>query len=793
MSLYRSSIRKLSTTKHHNPTYSIYLRRLLFVAISIQHTPLLADKCNVPTDAPPSPLFNAQPFTQSLYRFEEFGTRQLPSSSSQGIPFPTPKNYNSSPDGSMLDTFLSQPLYPIPNKNSQGALANTQDFNPWRNKIGAYLNRTLSKAPAEGRPPGNDWAHQRWSEFYPVEYTVTAQAGARVNSGWRDQYQSHQYKSQEFRLNGLYHSTYHWDNGPDTDSYYGTTFGLEMQFHPSMPVQDSNSVWTFDGTFPPKLLKMRYGYPLLFRHYNALPISPSANNGFGLHTLSTHQHNGHNPAESDGYTQSFFFPGQYYDYRWPVILAGHDHINKKATNPKAGGPDGYGGIKKIPGDYRETMSTLWFHDHMLDFTAQNVYKGNAAMLNIYSSIDRGNESINDGTNLRFPSGDYLDWGNRDYDVNLVMADKAWDKRGQLFFNIFNLDGFLGDQMLVNWQYKPYLDVRARKYRFRLLNGSVSRYMKLAVMTEDKEPVPVYMIANDGNIMQHSVLFEKGELPTQAVAERYDIIIDFSQFKPGTKIYLVNLMEHNDGREPEGSLSRSKAFNNPFKRGNTCDPAVGKFLELRVQPYSGKDLSMDPANYVKGQKKMIPLPKFTKSELANAKHRTFDFGRSSGTDSSPWTIKTDGGQGFAADPKRLSAAPNKGDVEIWHLKGGGGWSHPIHIHFEEGKILSRDGGKPPEWERWARKDVYRLGEDEDSSRELTVALRFREFKGSYLEHCHNTQHEDHAQLLRWDIENPGQTVPIRTPMPTWNGVSYADSFSLPTYKAGDKDAKQEFNE
>ena len=50
-------------------------------------------------------------------------------------------------------------------------------------------------------------------------------------------------------------------------------------------------------------------------------LAEAANFGFGLHTLSTHEHNGHTPAESDGYTQAFFFPGEYYDYRWPFTLA----------------------------------------------------------------------------------------------------------------------------------------------------------------------------------------------------------------------------------------------------------------------------------------------------------------------------------------------------------------------------------------------------------------------------------------------------------------------------------------
>ena len=66
----------------------------------------------------------------------------------------------------------------------------------------------------------------------------------------------------------------------------------------------------------------------------------------------------------------------------------------------------------------------------------------------------------------------------------------------------------------------------------------------------------------------------------------------------------------------------------------------------------------------------------------------------------------------------------------------------------------------------------------------MAIRFREFMGSYMEHCHNTQHEDHAMLLRWDVQNPGQTVMLPTPSPEWDGVYFDESYALPTYKTGD---------
>ena len=191
--------------------------------------------------------------------------------------------------------------------------------------------------------------------------------------------------------------------------------------------------------------------------------------------------------------------------------------------------------------------------------------------------------------------------------------------------------------------------------------------------------------------------------------------------------------------------------------------------------------------------MIPRPKFTQEELDNAVHRSFEFGRSSGTDRDPWTIKTDGGQGLGADPGRVDAAPALGRVEIWHLESSsGGWAHPVHIHFEEGQILTKDGQEPPIWEKWARKDVYRLGTMSDSAKYIEIAIRFREFAGTYMEHCHNTQHEDHAMLLRWDIEKPGQLVSMATPMPDWEGCGYIESDEQATFKSGDRSAKASYS-
>ena len=830
--------------------------------------PAIQTSFNYPTNGKPSPLYGALPFTQQLVLFEEFGPEKLdPTTPAAQLPFPPaaigplpqqdPTSVaRSAPPSAALDAFMRQPgLTPFPSHYS-----NVVDRNPWQKQIEFFLNRRIGSS-AEGRPPGKGWSHQRWNEFYPQIAYKTVQSGARVNTGLRDSRQMHRYAMGEFGPGGLYY------NVAGLPTTVGTAKGVDARFHPKMPVQNHKSVWTFDGTLPPKLLMVRYGQPVLMRHYNALPIDPSANMGFGLHTLSTHEHNGHQPAESDGYANAFFFPGQFYDYRWPIQLAGYDSINTTATDPRAAFPCSPGetlwtndlipsrktcdnGTIKIRGDWRETMSTHWFHDHMLDFTAQNVYKGNAAMMNYYSALDRGNEAVNDGVNLRLPSGNALPWGNRDYDVNLLFADKAWDKNGQLWFNPFNTDGFLGDQVLVNWQWKPVLDVRARSYRFRMLNGSVSRYFKLALVREIKGTggefpgpvgsglsyarVPFHMIANDGNIMEHAVPFDgtmdldadgdtqnhNAILPTMGIAERFDIVVNFSKngVKAGDKLFFVNLLVHEDGKGPEEPAALADVLSEKYKavirqsskgpKWEDGDPAIGKVLQFNVKAYTGQDLAMDPAAYEPAKPGkaeglvMIPLKIHRdnvadKALLAKARHRTFTFGRSDGTDSAPWTIKTDGGFGFRMDPRRLNVSTKLasgptdagvtgfGTLEVWNIKlGGEGWSHPVHVHFEEGIILSRGGKLPPEWEKWARKDVYRIGPEKDGLDSVEIAIHFREFAGTYMEHCHNTQHEDNSMLLRWDVEKPGQLQLMPVPLPSWDGVRYVNSAALPTFRTGD---------
>jgi FtsP/CotA-like multicopper oxidase with cupredoxin domain len=657
---------------------------------------------NIPTGLPSSPLFGVKDFSTPMPRFDVLARNPNPF------------------------TFLN------PSPTAQANLTQ-QPLNPALE--GVHAGDT---GPIEGRPGGPIWAHQGFTDFPPRVAVVASQAQATTNTVYNPQVASN------------------FNSGIDPAT------PIPLKFHPGLPTQAPNSVWTFNGTIPPKLVIGRYAEPILFRHTNRLPFDVRQNNGFGRHTISTHEHNGHHGAENDGFTGAFFFPGQFYDYHWPIVLAGFRTINTAATDPKAATPDDSGGKINIPGDWRETMSTHWFHDHMFSFTSQNVYKGNAAMFNIYSALDRGNEAINDGVNLRLPSGTAKSFGNLEYDVNLMLAEKAWDAQGQLAMDIFDFDGFIGDRMTVNLTYKPFFEVEARKYRFRILNASVSRFFKLAL----SDGSTMIQIANDGNLLPSPVPLT--QLDEQGIAERYDIVIDFSRYTPGpnTKVWLVNLAEHQDGKRVANDLTLAEALS-----GNSADPCVGKFLEFRIvrKPAKPDNSQVPPV--------MIPNPDLSKIPVA--RQRTFEFGRGANQNTNdpvssffgPWGIKTDDGDMLAADFGRISAAPRFGTREIWTLKnGGGGWDHPIHIHFEEGQILARDGSlnNVPAAER-GRKDVYRLR----PGGSVTITMQFRDWGGMFMEHCHNTVHEDNAMLLRWEIDDNGAPFlrPLPTPIPFPQGVQF----------------------
>ena len=129
---------------------------------------------------------------------------------------------------------------------------------------------------------------------------------------------------------------------------------------------------------------------------------------------------------------------------------------------------------------------MWAHDHRFFFTAENVYKGNLGMVNYYSGRDRGNEVLNDGVNLRLPSGSLLRFRQPRFRRQPHRLGRRHRSDGQYFFDIFDTDGFLGDVMLVNFAYAPFMQVLPRKYRFRILSAGMSRFIQLQLADSQRQ-------------------------------------------------------------------------------------------------------------------------------------------------------------------------------------------------------------------------------------------------------------------------------------------------------------------
>ncbi len=682
---------------------------------------------DIPTGTPPTPMFGVRPFTQRMPRLN----LQQPQSLTQA-------------------TWNGQQVARWPGASPEHPSKRLSYHTEFSATDGqSFRNPRTNRGPMEGRPPGEYFGQQRWQEYFPTAGYVMSLGPVEPGIG----------------------------------------------FHPGLPHQEPNSIWSFgsgalgtNGTLPPPLIKMRYGEPAIARIYNSLPVDRSQNNGFGRNEAATHNHNAHNGSASDGASNAHFFPGQFYDYHWSTTLARADTINTSASDPRASGPDGNGGLIQVPGDYRELQSTLWFHDHRFFFTAENVYKGHLGMLNYYSGPDRGNEEIKDGVNLCLPSGTRLDWGNIDFDVNLLVADWATDRNGQLFFDIFDTDGFLGDKLHVNFAYAPYFEVLPRKYRFRILNGCMSRFIKLVLVDGNGEAVPVQVIANDGNFLVNPVTVKK--LDTQGSAERFDIVVDFSSYQPGETLQIVNTIAHKDGRGPDEVVGLRKAL-----RGKADDPAVGPVLQFKVvsevesvdmpgtRHYAGDPDTSRVPNVLTGQIPIVEPKRYRHLEFKRgvdpAQAETECIPDCDDRESFPWSVKVNGEPAHSLNANRISLlVPKPGEVEHWTVEnGGGGWDHPVHLHFEEGITIRRDGYKMAATERKARKDVWRTGEGGS----VTFQVQFGEFGGAYVSHCHNTVHEDFAMLLRYDVLKDDDSVHaaiVPTPNPTPDGVEFLTPEVLP---------------
>jgi spore coat protein A len=447
-----------------------------------------------------------------------------------------------------------------------------------------------------------------------------------------------------------------------TNDYYRVTMApTRMEFIPGLQTE----VWAYNGSVPGPTFRINQGRRTCVRHINALP-SQHPVLGYTPWT-SVHLHGSASLPQYDGYASDITNPGQYKDYHYPNW---------------------------------QPARTLWYHDHGVHHTAENVSMGLAGMYQLLDPLEQS---------LPIPHGEY--------DVPLIVSDKMFNSDGSLLFTNNDQSGFYGDVITVNGRPWPAMKVRRRKYRFRILNASVSRSYKWSLSTGDAMSV----IATDAGLVpapQRVTSFRHG------VAERYEVVIDFAKYKPGQRVLLKNTSPKNNINYT--NTDKVMAFDvvgDAFSTANNAVPAV-----------------LNPNQ-----------PTMALKESDATVNRRIDFARVNGQwkiNGSTWDdVVTSGFSQVLANPKMDA-------VEIWELRNlSGGWHHPAHIHFIDFKVLTRNGLPAQPQERGA-KDVVFLGENES----VRLLIKFDQGRGKYMVHCHNLVHEDHDMMGQFEIVDDAQAAP-----------------------------------
>ncbi|MEV0384736.1 multicopper oxidase family protein [Nonomuraea sp. NPDC050643] len=422
------------------------------------------------------------------------------------------------------------------------------------------------------------------------------------------------------------------------------------------------------------------------------PIIVTHRNDLPVPTV-VHLHGGRTPAASDGYPTDLVLPEA-----WP----GHDgagHAGTVHAGAVHGMRDPRAVRTELTRDYTfpldQRAALLWYHDHRMDFTAPAIWRGLAGMQIVRDDAEDA---------LGLPAGPR--------ELPLMITDRAFTADGGLGYPSLDpalrerpgvrepyLAGVLGDVILVNGAPWPVHEAEAARYRLRLLNASNARHYELEAVTDDGRRLDLVQIGADQGLLAAPVTHRL--LPI-APAERHDVIIDFSAVPVGGRVTLVNRL---------GS-------------GRTRD-----VMAFRIARAAGDD-SRVPATLA------TDLPAWRRSDAVRVRDFAFRTGRMRGEHG--WLI---GGLPF--DPARTDVTVRLGDVEVWRLIAD--VHHPVHLHLAAFRVLTR-GGRPPLPHDAGLKDTISLRPGESAE----IITRFDGYRGRYLFHCHNAEHEDMGMMANLEI-------------------------------------------
>ena len=402
-----------------------------------------------------------------------------------------------------------------------------------------------------------------------------------------------------------------------------------------------------------------------------------------------HLHGGHTPAEHDGYPTDLLLPQGMATP--PPAMPGMDM-------PSMTNPDPMAVIKQVTREYvyplDQRAATLWYHDHRMGFTGLTVWRGLAGFHLVHDDEEAA---------LGLPSGER--------DLPLMITDRAFEADGSLRYPALDSTGLhvpgvtgdfragvLGDVILVNGAPWPVAEVAPATYRLRLLNASNARRYRLALDPQPSGGHALVQIGTEGGLLAAPVRHDSLDI---APAQRYDVLVDFSRFAPGQEVTLTNRF----GTGGTAEVMRFRVGSGPRE----SMPVPAKLSDVEA---------LDPA-------KATVTRTFTMRDWTKQGHRM-------------WRVN---GESF--DPARASATPKLGDLEVWRLVSD--FHHPVHLHLAHFQVVSRDGREPGPFDHGWKDTIDLL-----PNQVATIAVRFSDYRGRFVFHCHNLEHEDMEMMANFVV-------------------------------------------
>jgi spore coat protein A, manganese oxidase len=435
----------------------------------------------------------------------------------------------------------------------------------------------------------------------------------------------------------------------NVDSYSITMQTGSVKCHRDLP---PTTILGYNGIFPGPTIVATRNRAVSIRQTNNLPMTHEGHEGGEMMLPAVHLHGAEVEPDSDGHPKDgIAFGGGIRDYLYPN---------------------------------QQRACALWYHDHTHGMTGERVLRGLAG---VYLLRDPSVEA-----KLRLPNGAR--------EIPLIIQDRSFAADGQFIYTLDSATlemGFQGDNILVNGVVQPFLAVETALYRFRILNGSNSRFYKLALDNGD----PLIQIGTDGGLLQRPKELSSLEI---APSERVDVIIDFTRLPMGSRVVLQNL---------NGSGSTAEIMRFEVSKRVKETKSVPAFLQPWEELPEGESVAL----------------------------RNFNLARQTIDGALTWTIN-----GKAYNSANLPLATPKVDsIEHWNFVNPTNHPHPMHLHLVQFQVVNING-VPQEASEFGWKDTFVV----PPASEVTILAKFSKYTGRYVFHCHNLEHEDFAMMGEFEV-------------------------------------------